>query len=192
MRIFLLIIILLLTGTLLQAQNSTQKVKEPIHFQSILQTGLLLGESETAFEMQSINGIKWKTFSGGIGVGIDNYVFRTIPVFLDLRAAILKKQNTPFVFADAGAQFPWVQGTEKLNPYLNPDYKSGFYFNAGAGYIINMFKRNALILSAAFSLKKVDEIDNGYCDFAPCPETNYSTYKYTFRRFSLKAGWTIW
>src|SRR6187401_3151693 len=99
MRIFLLIIILLLTGTLLQAQNSTQKVKEPIHFQSILQTGLLLGESETAFEMQSINGIKWKTFSGGIGVGIDNYVFRTIPVFLDLRAAILKKQNTPFVFA---------------------------------------------------------------------------------------------
>lgn len=191
MRNILLIAALQLICGYLQAQDAVQKIKEPVHFQSILQTGLLLGESESEFEIQTINGIKWKTFSFGTGIGIDNYVFRTVPVFIDLRTDILKKQNTPFVFADAGAQFPWVQHGQKLY-YLDPEYKSGFYFNAGAGYKINMFKRNAIIFSAAFSLKKVDERTEIYCDFSPCPETGYKTYNYTFRRLSLKAGWTIW
>src|ERR1044072_8005650 len=87
------------------AQHSIQTIKTPVGFQSILQAGLLTGKSTSEFELQSINGIRWKTFSGSIGVGIDNYVYRTVPVFLDLRKDILKKHNTPFVFADAGPQF---------------------------------------------------------------------------------------
>lgn len=188
MRNIALTVGVLLACNFLQAQESVQTIKEPVRFQSILQAGLLLGESETEFEVQSINGIKWKTFSGGIGVGIDNYVFRTIPFFIDLRADILKKQNTPFVFADAGMQFPWVQDAQK-SYNIDPEYKSGFYFNAGAGYKINMFKRNAIIFSAAFSLKKVDETE-AVCGIVSCTEAY--TYEYTFRRLSLKVGWTIW
>ena len=76
--------------------------------------------------------------------------------------------------------------------YIDSEYKGGFYLNAGAGYKINIFKSNAIIFSAAFSMKKVVEKTDVFCDFAPCPETGYKTYNYTFRRLSLKAGWTMW
>lgn len=188
MKSLRLTVALLLAWSFLQAQDSTQTMKEPIRFQNILQVGLLLGESQSEFEIQSINGIKWKTFSGGIGIGVDNYFFRTVPLFIDLRTDILKKQNTPFVFADAGMQFPWVQNAQK-SYNIDPEYKSGFYFNAGAGYKINMLKRNAIVFSAAFSLKKVDET-GAVCGVVSCTEPN--TYEYTFRRLSLKIGWTVW
>ena len=89
MRNIVLIVALQLASCYLQAQDAVQTIKEPMRFQSILQAGLLLGESRSEFEIQSINGVKWKTFSGGVGVGIDNYVFRTVPVFIDLRTDIL-------------------------------------------------------------------------------------------------------
>ncbi len=70
---------------------------------------------------------------------MDNYVFRTIPV-LQLRADILKRKNTPFVFADAGPQFCWPQNNQEASSFYSPEYKGGFYFNAGAGYKMNLFK----------------------------------------------------
>lgn len=174
------------------AQNTTQQAKEPVKFQSILQAGILSGQATSAFEVQTINGIKWKTFSAGIGVGLDNYVFRTIPVFVDVRADILKRENTPFVFINAGSQFCWVQDDQKNYAFYNPQYKAGFYFNAGAGYKVNILKKNALIFSAAFALKKVDETQNPYCDFAACPEQKPVINQYTFRRLSLMLGWMFW
>lgn len=174
------------------AQNSTEQPKTPVQFQSILQTGVLSGETESAFVVQTINGIRWKPLSAGIGVGIDNYVFRTIPVFADIRADILKRKNTPFVFADAGPQFCWLQNNQEASSFFNPEYKAGFYFNAGAGYKMNLFKKNALIFSAAFSLKKVNETQNPYCDFAACPEQKPTLNQYTFKRLSLMLGWMIW
>ncbi|SFP67858.1 hypothetical protein [Parafilimonas terrae] len=171
------------------AQNA---LKTPMHFQSILQAGLLAGKTEPSFGVQTINGVRWKQISAGIGAGIDNYVFRTIPVFIDLRADILKSKNSPFVFADAGPQFQWVQDHQKAGSFFNPEYKSGFYFNAGAGYSIYLFKRNTLTLSAAFSLKKVNESLYTYCDFVACPEQKPTINKYTFRRLAVMAGWTIW
>lgn len=174
------------------AQDSTQKIKAFVQFQSIIQAGLLAGNSESAFEVQGINSLKFKTFSGGIGVGIDNYVFRTIPIFLDVRKDILKRNNTPFIFADAGTQLSWLQDNQKAYSYYNPEYKSKFYFNAGAGYKINLMKKNAIVFGAAFSLKKINEIENIYCDPAACPEAHPIINKYTFRRLSLKARWIIW
>ena len=82
--------------------------------------------NKSAFAVQTINGIKWKTLSAGIGVGIDNYVFRTVPVFADIRADILKRKNTPFVFIDAGPQFCWVQNNQKASSFYNPNIKPVF------------------------------------------------------------------
>lgn len=192
MKSLTLICCLLINGCSVIAQGSIQKIKTPVQFQSILQAGLLTGQSESAYEVQTINGIKHKTFSAGMGVGIDNYVFRTVPVFLDVRKDILIRKNSPFVFADAGTQFCWVQNNQKDYSYFNPEYKSKFYFNAGAGYKINLLKNNAIILSAAFSLKRVEEIENPYCDFVACPEQQPIINKYAFTRLSLKAGWMIW
>lgn len=178
---------------LLKAQPSNQNTKTPVQFQSILQAGLLAGKTESSYTVQSINGIRWKTFSGGIGIGIDDYVFRTIPLFVDLRADVLNKKNTPFIFVNTGRQFCWLQSNQKNYNYFNPEYKAGFYVSTGAGYKLNILKKNALIISAAFSLKKVTETESPYCNLAACPEAPAPLVnKYTFRRLALTAGWILW
>ncbi len=174
------------------AQDSAY-IKSGIHFQSILQTGLLTGKTKLGFQVQSINGIKWNTFSAGIGTGLDNYVIKTIPVFFDARTDIFRKNNSPFLFIDAGPQFLLKQDSHPHN-YYDPYYKAKFYFNAGAGYKVNLFAKNAIIISAAISLKNIAEKQNTICDFAPCPENvpPVINNKYVFKRFSLQAGWLIW
>lgn len=174
------------------AQDSGYKIKSPVLFQSLIQAGFLAGKKESSFEVQSINGLRLKTFYSGIGIGIDDYTFRSIPLFFDLRKDILKTGNSPFIFADAGWQLTWLEDKQKAPTYLNPEYNGKAYFNAGAGYKINLLKKNAIVFSAAFSLKKINETENYYCDFVACPVTPLIINKYIFRRFSLKAGWMIW
>ena len=62
MRNLLLIAVLLLPSNFFRAQHSLQANKGHVCFQSILQAGVLLGESESEFEVKTINGIKWKCF----------------------------------------------------------------------------------------------------------------------------------
>lgn len=193
--LFYLIIIccLFISNQFLAAQDSISQVRSTVYFQSILQAGLLTGNNKSGYEVQSINGVRWKTFSAGIGAGLDDYVIKTIPFFFDLRTDIFKKNNSPFLFIDAGPQFLLKQDSHP-HDYYDPYYKAKFYFNAGAGYKMNLFTKNAIIISAAFSLKKISETQNTICDFAPCPENMPPVInnKYALKRFSLQAGWLIW
>ena len=56
-----------------------------IKFHSINNIGLLKGQVDDVLQLQTINGIKYKSFFGGVGIGLDNYYFKTIPLFVDLR-----------------------------------------------------------------------------------------------------------
>ena len=187
----------LIAGAQLQTQKK-QTVK-PV-FQNIFQAGLLTGESKSAYQVQTISGLKYKTWFGGIGIGIDNYLFRSVPVFIDVRKDVFDKSSTPFVFADAGAQLAWVPSGQKVLTYFNQDYDGKLYLNAGAGYKIHVIRRNALMFSAAFSLKKINvnafaitrEGQPVYCDPAACPEQAPITDKYTLKRLSLMLSWSIW
>src|SRR5687768_4020311 len=59
--------------------------KQKPKFTSINQAGVTWGGSGQTLQLQSINGIFYKTFSAGVGVGLDYYWQRTIPLFIDLR-----------------------------------------------------------------------------------------------------------
>ena len=176
-----------------QDNNVTDKkqIIPAIKFHSTVQFGLLEGEAPSAFQIQTINGIQYKTWYAGIGVGIDNYKFRTIPLFADIQKNILNKPITPYVFTDIGIQFPWLRNDQK-SQIAQSNFNNGFYFNFGAGYKINLIKNNALLFNTAFSLK---QFSNNYstiypCDFGPCSEQDYSQhFKYTLRRLSLQIGW---
>src|SRR5688572_9219460 len=103
-----LLFLVVLTGcvfrTSAQEANQEQPVKKGCgcSFSSINQIGGLYGSKGTYFQLQTINGIRYKTWFAGIGAGIDLYTRGGFPVFLDVRKDIFEKRSTPFLYADAG------------------------------------------------------------------------------------------
>ena len=157
-------------------------------FQSIVQGGILEGERGTSFQLQIINGIKYRTWSTGIGVGLDHYHTRSIPLFLDLRKTIFRETQTPFIYASAGYHFPWTRPKDALM-WSNENAKGGIYYDAGIGYQFAFLKRNSLFFSAGYSYKKFSQevAQYVYCFVGPCPE-HKQTFEYQVRRLSIKTG----
>jgi hypothetical protein len=180
-------LLLLTLQTNAQQKNSLPANKKFI-FHSIAQAGLLEGESTSASQFSSINGIQYKTWFGGIGIGLDHYNIRTVPVFASIRKDVFNKNSTPFVYADLGTQFVWPGNNDKWQ-YGDQDFKAGLYYNAGAGYKLAIAKKHALMFSAGYSEKKFS-YSSSYtltCLVAPCPEYKNST-EYILRRLSFQLG----
>lgn len=183
-KIILLFSFAVLAFAKLQAQH---KVK----FTSTNLAGILMGSSEPAFQVQSINGIRSKDFSAGIGVGMDNYYYKSIPVFLHVTRKITIKNFAPFIYTDIGLNLPEDRkGDEEY--WQARHYSKGLYFDLGVGYSIPVLKKIAMTFSLGYSQKHLNEKrDQGY--FIGFPnwvfhELPSEYYSYTFRRISLKAG----
>jgi hypothetical protein len=192
-RIFIIVIIIGFAGLGTHAQNKGQAVKTAASctcgFQSLLQGGLLDGAAGPSWQLQTINGIYYKTWFAGIGVGLDYYTMRTIPLFLDLRKDIFRKGRTPFLYADGGIHFDWLRSKEK-RAWGSGEYNRGLYYDLGGGYKFGFGSRDALLVSVGYTLKTLREerLVIQQCFQAPCnPETDH--YNYTFGRLFFKVGW---
>ena len=91
---FIVLTIVVFSTNCFAQQNKTSKIR----FQSVINIGLLEGEKGSAFQLQTINGIKYKSWFVGAGVGLDYYRYRTIPLFAELRKEFLKSANKIFVY----------------------------------------------------------------------------------------------
>ncbi len=158
-----------------------------ISYGGLVQAGLLEGERGSAFGLQTVQGLKYKTWSAGIGTGLDYYHTRSIPLFLDLRKTFSKKDKGAFVYADGGYAFPWLTTADKAN-FINKA-KAGAYFDAGVGYGFALKKKNRLFFSAGYSYKAFKTIyEYVICPFiGPC-FTQSEIQAYKLRRLSIKAG----
>src|SRR5438067_13301438 len=96
-KIFILPLILIGFTYNTQAQKNIPK-ENVIRFRSSIVIGTLDGERGTSFQLQSINGIAYKTYSAGIGLGLDYYFMRSIPLFIQLEKSITKHNTSPFVY----------------------------------------------------------------------------------------------
>lgn len=157
-------------------------------FSSINQAGFLTGERGSSLLLQTINGVKYKTWFAGVGAGLDFYQIRGIPLFLDIRKNILNKPSTPFVYVDGGIHFSWPVDKDKGldNSYK---YNNDLYYDAGLGYKFSLGNTHALLLSAGYSRKKIIQ---EYVPFRVCPggcPTYNERLNYTLNRLSLKIGW---
>lgn len=172
-----------------ESKPAQQGKKCSCGFQSIIQGGLIEGNAGPSWNIQTVNGVHYKTWFAGVGVGLDYYLMRTIPLFIDVRKDIFKKSRTPFLYADAGIHFDWLKSSEK--PFWgSSDYNRGLYYDLGGGYKITLKSANALFISAGYSLKRLSEERTTFpqCIQAPCnPSKEY--YNYDFKRLSLKVGW---
>lgn len=166
------------------SQNDPSNI---LAFRSINQFGLQSGASGLGLQVHSVNGVKLKSYFAGLGVGIDNYVERTFPVYLDVRKSFLKGENM-VLYADGGVSIPAAKAEE----FGKFDYKQGGYYEAGVGYNVKLNKTFTMLFSAGYSIKQFSykeyPIYLMYISIWPTPNTSAQELDYTLRRISVKVG----
>jgi len=179
----------LLAGVVLVFAIGVQAQKAKPQFTSLVQGGLLEGEQGSAFQLKAINGVKYKNWIGGIGVALDYYQSRSVPLFLAVRHFFEPTTKGVFLYADGGYNFPWQTAEQKSWDYQ--EASGGFYGDGGLGYQFPLRNKSFLFLSAGYSQKAYSG-KYAYAtvlDIYPSPYPT-QTYKidYTLRRVSLQLG----
>lgn len=169
------------------AASSQQKIK----FSSFNTAGVSVGKSGSFGVVQTVNGVKYKEWFAGIGLGIDYYKNRTIPLFIDVRRDLLKENV--FAFADLGYNFPQHNNPGKeISYYSTYDFSGGFYSEVGIGYKMRLMGKRSLLVTSGYSYKtlsnKVGTVNP--CLIGPCP-VSYNTYWYSYGTILFKAGFQL-
>lgn len=191
----LLLLLVIVIGSIYITSAQETKQEQPTKkgcscsFSSINQAGVLNGSKGAFLTLQSINGIKYKTWFAGAGVGVDGYYRPSLPVFLDVRKDLLKKKETPFVYADVGYHFV-LDTKDQLNQWYGNTYgKGSMYTDVGIGYKFGLTSKSRLVVSAGYTYKYI-EYKNMYlweCPTSRCYE-NYITVKNYLHRYAMRLG----
>lgn len=161
-----------------------EKSMRHVSFRSIFQEGIVTGESGTDLQLQLVNGINYKNFYAGMGIGLDYYYERSVPVFLDLRGKIFNKPSSPFVYADGGYSCLW----EKTKDANQSASSGGLFYEFGIGYEVHIYKKLKLLFSSGYSYKSLSKTINLMPWTIPPPKEAIYKYDYSLRRISVKAG----
>ncbi len=180
------LIFILISSCLISFSASAQKNK--IHFRSINQFAIVGGESHVNSAFQTVNGIKFSNCFSGIGIGIDNYRYKTLPLFIDCRWYFGDDKNG-FIYGDIGYNFPMKDKPGKEIPYYSTyHFTGGIYTDIGLGYEILLCKKSSMLFSLGYSYKKMNAKIGSECRTSSCPADYNSIYEFGFNRMVLKAG----
>ncbi len=171
--------------------SAVAQEKEKIKFSSINQAGFLKGSSDQTYQLQTINGVKYKTWFAGIGVGLEEYYLKTVPVFIDVRKNLFEHKASPFLYADLGVSFS--SENAKQTQWQRTEYKKGIYYDLGIGYRVAFAGSLSFNFSAGYSCKTLHEARYNYyySDFPPYDNIVWhkeADYDFTFRRLSIKTA----
>jgi hypothetical protein len=175
-------VISLVTAFLFFATVSAQQ-KHAVVFNSYNSVGFIAGKSPVAFAAQTENGIKFKNWFFGAGFGIDDYYRRTLPLFGAVKKEFVIKNNSLFLYGNAGRNFI-AANKEVKNAFSNISTKGGLYLDAGVGYKIKAGKKTAFFISLGNTLKKITQTESS-------TDSGFSYYYQTenkLRRISFKLG----
>jgi hypothetical protein len=162
--------------------------KNTWRFQSINNIGLIGGQKNAAFDLQTLNGFQYKSIFAGIGVGLDYYGFRSIPLFVDLRKYFVVNKNAFFIYEDCGVNFAWQKSS--IDDFGDAHhYNHGYYNDIGAGYKVYLKNKTSLLVSGGYTYKRISEsVADPICPFAgPCYAQN-GKYLHDLSRLLLKIG----
>ncbi len=177
--------VFLLIGLGLRAQKSKSQNQWVFHSYNLL--GLLEGEAGSAFQLQTVNGVQYGSWFAGLGLGIDYYQFRSVPLFLDIRKFFGKEPAPFYLYGDAGIQYPWVTSSQKM--LYQSSFSNGFYGDVGIGHLHKFGPRLGLSFSIGYTYKAATETSPTYaCPFAgPCYD-NAASLSYELNRITMKIG----
>jgi hypothetical protein len=177
---------LIMHGLFAMAQQDSmmRKIKtlnKPV-FHAIANAGLIAGASDRDLQLQAITGVGYQTWLAGVGAGLDYYYVRSVPLFIEVRKQF-KKSMPLFAYADAGVNFPWVENKEEMQAWgYKSDFKSGLYYDFGAGWHYEIGKRNKLLFSVGYAGKKIREVQTTTFN------NTITKLEYNLRRISIKVG----
>ncbi|MGE5107458.1 MAG: hypothetical protein ACM3H8_07930 [Sphingobacteriales bacterium] len=191
-KTFLIIIV-----CLVQLQLTGQEVKKKSsllqHFSSQVAAGITEGQYGTSFQIHSINGFRVNQWYGGLGTGIDEYYFRSVPVYFSVARYLSSSSNSFFVQGDGGMNFVWEKNN--IRPAWNEigsEFKPGLYWNGSFGFSTALGKRQAnnLLFSLGYAYKYIKQKTETqvFCINPPC-EPLEQDYSYHLRRIAFKIGW---
>ncbi|HEY6977435.1 MAG TPA: hypothetical protein VH396_14155 [Chitinophagaceae bacterium] len=184
-----------LLPVVLMAQSNKQK--EKIQYASSYQAGIIVGKAYTTYGVQMIQGIRYKNVQTGIGVALDPYGFRTVPLFGHFSYVMHPQKNSVYVYGDAGISIPWDNGSlpEKYDNSTHDDWHklyAGFYAEGGAGYnILFNKKRNAVTINAGYSYKRFTYDENVYIWNGIGTVLQTDHYIFDYRRIVFRLGFSL-
>jgi hypothetical protein len=160
--------------------NAQQKGKR---FYSVNQVGVLKGQSGNDMQFQTVNGVNLKGVMVGVGLGLEYYQERSVPLFLDIRKNLGQKNNNAFVYLNGGYNLDWMK-KESIFQY---DSKGGPYFDGGLGYQFPLSKRVKGVISLGYSIKTYSEVWNAEPWSSRWP-AHFEQLDYTLRRVGFRFG----
>ena len=183
-----LLVLFVFLHPILHGQSKTDK--PALHF--INSIGMTDGSKGVGFLLQSVPGFSWRRSFAGIGIGIDDYNLRSVPLFLDLRQEFGRKSRHMFLYADGGYNFDWLtekDGREQQQFYSSNNFYGGIYCDAGIGYSIHLKSKDVFLISAGYTYKQLhDKVSYTVCTPGSC-YLQPATITYRMPRLSVKAGW---
>ena len=191
----IIILLFVVLPVVLTAQSKRQG--EKIHYTSSYLLGIIAGKAYTTFSAQIIQGIRYKNFQTGVGVALDPYGFRTVPLFYHLNYTMYPQKNSVYVYGDAGVSIPWNNGAlpEKYDNAAHDDWHklfAGFYGEASVGYNILLNKKgNAITINAGYSYKRLKYDENVYIwnGFETVQQKDH--YIFDYRRLVFRLGFSL-
>jgi hypothetical protein len=184
-----LIIIIFLVIPMVSVCQQNKKTVEKMSFQMISSIGIIGGESGVKPGFQLIGGISRSGYFAGIGLGYENYRYKSLPLFADLRINFTKKQFG-FAYGDLGYTIPVGKNPDGDFFKTTNLYYGGIYFDVGLGYRHRFNNKNSFLFSLGYTRKDINN-KAGYtypCFNPPCPES-ISYYKYSMERVVTKLSW---
>jgi len=190
-----IVFLFVISPVVLTAQSNKQK--EKIHYTGSYQLGIIVGKDYTTFGAQMIQGIRYKNFQTGVGVALDPYGFRTVPLFGHFSYAMRPQKNSIYVYGDGGISIPWNNGSlpEKYDNSTHDDWHNlfaGLYAEGGVGYnILLNKKRNAITLNTGYSYKRFKYDENVYIwnGFETVQQADH--YIFDYRRLVFRVGLSL-
>ena len=185
--LFILLLMGLSMSVVAQSKLKTYK------FHSINSLSFLNGSNEVSAALQSVNGFQKGNLFAGVGVGLDYYIHRTVPLFADFRYEFGKVKNKFFAYADGGINFHWLEESTDEPVFIwdgfnrSGKFHNGIYTDAGFGYRVANKKGGGLVLSLGHTHKSLKET-LGYQDWRT-QEWLTDVYRYRLNRIALKVGW---
>jgi hypothetical protein len=168
--------------------------RSSMKFSSVNQAGLLNGDNGESFSLQTINGITVNKWFAGLGIGIDYYLQRTIPLFADVRRDITSGKNSLFVYGDGGISLPYLTSQQKIIAGWPTTYNHGPCYGVGAGWKLKGKSERSWLLSAGYAYKQLKEtvtktIRGGPGIFAAPGASEY--YDNRYRRIVINVGFQL-
>ncbi len=182
----LILVSIILASAFWQTVNAQ---KNGTRFSSATSIGVATGERGSALMMETVNGVKFSKWFAGVGVGLDYYQYKSLPLFINGRR-YFDKNGKAFVYGSAGYNLPLKNkpGPE-LGFYSDYYFSGGLLAEGGVAYSISLSKKSSVVISLGYSHKELEMKSSvKICGIVPpCWEESYR-YEFKYNRVVMKLG----